>query len=102
MASKSHHNDVIKVTKVNKDKAENYDFIHNGVAYAITKRMRPEKNISLDFDFENVVIDKYMLHLYCNSNDGKTKSESSNATPQIHTLLIIHPKRLPALETINY
>lgn len=87
--SKEYPRDDIDVAKLEDDNAAQYDFKHGGHCYNIVHRRR--EDISVGFDFDSVMKDKYQLTV--KNSDG-----SDEATVII---LIVHPQRV-TVDSIVY
>lgn len=87
--SKEYPRDDIDVAKLEDDNAAQYDFKHGGHCYNIVHRRR--EDISVGFDFDSVMKDKYQLTV--KNSDG-----SDEATVII---LVVHPQRV-TVDSIVY
>lgn len=87
--SKEYPRDDIDVMKLADDNAAQYDFKYGGHCYNIIHRRR--EDISVGFDFDSVMKDKYQLTV--KNNDG-----SGEATVII---LVVHPQRV-TVDSIVY
>lgn len=87
--SKEYPRDDIDVAKLEDDNAAQYDFKHGGHCYNIVHRRR--EDISVGFDFDSVMKDKYQLTV-------KNSDSSDEATVII---LVVHPQRV-TVDSIVY
>lgn len=86
--SKEYPRDDIDVEMLADDNAAQYDFKYQSHCYNIVHRRR--EDVSVGFDFDNVVKDKYQLTVY----------ETDNAETSV-ILLIVHPQRV-TVDSIVY